>query len=206
MDRVLTVLAGLPPVLVLVLVVVLPALESSTLLGLVVPGELTVLVGGVVAHAGGLPLWAVIAAATLGAAVGDQVGYRIGRHYGPALLARAPRRLRRSGELDRARALIARRGAGAVLVGRWVAVLRALVPTVAGISGMRRSTFTVANVTGALLWAATVAVTGYLGAASYRYLEQRLRIGGEVLLAVAVVAVVGWVVRRRAALRARSRD
>ena len=52
------VLAGLPPVLVLILVFVLPALESSTPLGLVVPGEVAILVGGLVAHGGALPLWA----------------------------------------------------------------------------------------------------------------------------------------------------
>ncbi|MBO4210844.1 DedA family protein, partial [Micromonospora echinofusca] len=52
MDRVVAVLAGLPPVLVLILVFVLPALESSTPLGLVVPGEVAILVGGLVAHGG----------------------------------------------------------------------------------------------------------------------------------------------------------
>ncbi|MFG1717029.1 hypothetical protein ACGFII_00220 [Micromonospora chalcea] len=56
MDRVVAVLVGLPPLLVLTLVFVLPALESSTLLGLVVPGETAILIGGLVAHGGALPL------------------------------------------------------------------------------------------------------------------------------------------------------
>ncbi|MEV0397963.1 DedA family protein [Polymorphospora rubra] len=197
----MAVLVGLPPVLVLVTVFVLPALESSTLLGVVVPGEVAVLLGGVVAHGGRLPLWAVLAAAAGGAAVGDQIGYLVGRRLGPRLLERMPRRIRCSPVLDRARRLIRTRGAAAVVVGRWIAVLRAVVPSVAGAGGMRRLPFTLANVTGGLLWAVTVGSLGYFGAASYHYLERRLSIGGGVLLAVAVLLVVLWAWRQRVALR-----
>ncbi|MEU4782866.1 hypothetical protein [Micromonospora sp. NPDC023633] len=56
MDRLLTAPTGLPPLLVLALVLLLPALESSTPLGLVVPGETAILIGGLVAHDGELPL------------------------------------------------------------------------------------------------------------------------------------------------------
>ncbi|MBM0225233.1 DedA family protein, partial [Micromonospora sp. ATA51] len=71
MDRVLNLLVALPPALVLALVFLLPALEASTFLGLLVPGEVAVLVGGVLAHEGRLPLWAVVVAALVGAALGD---------------------------------------------------------------------------------------------------------------------------------------
>ncbi|WP_165521964.1 DedA family protein [Micromonospora zingiberis] len=199
MDRLLTGIAALPPVVVLTLVFLLPALESSTLLGLFIPGETAVLVGGVVAHLGGLPLWAVIVAAVAGACLGDQVGYLVGRRYGPGVLARAPAVARRHLDLERARRLVASRGAVAVVTGRWVAVLRVLVPLVAGASGMPRPTFGWANVTGGLLWATAVSLLGYLGAASYRYLERELGIGTYALLAViAVVAVLTfWRHRRR---------
>lgn len=197
-DRVLAVIAGLPPVVVLTLVFVLPALESSTMLGLVIPGETAVLVGGVVAHSGALPLWAVIIAAVAGACVGDQIGYLLGRRYGPALLARLPAAVRRWGDMAQAQRLVTKRGAVAVVVGRWVAVLRALVPMTAGASGMPRGLFTRANVTGGLVWATSVALLGYFGAASYQYLERQLGIGGEVLFAVVIVAVLlrAWHHRR----------
>ncbi|MEU6024525.1 DedA family protein [Micromonospora sp. NPDC047134] len=200
MDRILAVLAALPPLLVLALVFLLPALESSTLLGLFVPGEAVVLVGGVVAHLGGLPLWAVIIAATVGACLGDQVGYLVGRRYGPGVLAHAPALLRRRLDLDRARRLVARRGAVAVVIGRWVAVLRVLMPLVSGASGMPRRIFGWANLTGGLLWAAAVSTLGYLGSASYRYLERELGIGTYTLLALIVVlALLGsWRRHRRA--------
>ncbi|MEV0154884.1 DedA family protein [Micromonospora sp. NPDC050686] len=201
MDRLPELLLALPPALVLALVFLLPALEASTFLGLVVPGEIAVLVGGVLAHEGRLPLWAVAGAALAGAAVGDQAGYLVGRRYGRRLLDRVPRRLVGPGELRRALDLVRRRGALAVVLGRWVAALRALVPGLAGLSGIRQRTFTLANLTGGALWAVTVSVLGYLAGASYRLLERRLGLGGEALLAVVVVVVVFRVWRRRVAAR-----
>lgn len=199
MSAVLDTLAGLPAWLVLLLVFLLPALEAALFLGLVIPGETAVLVGGVVAHAGALPLWAVIAAAITGAAVGDQVGFYVGRRYGSPLLDRLlSQRARTARDIERALSLIRNRGALAVVAGRWVAALRALVPGMAGMSGMSPGRFTVANLVGGSLWATAVAVAGYLAGASYRALERRLGLGSDILLAIVVVVVVIFVrVRRR---------
>jgi undecaprenyl-diphosphatase len=190
-------IVSLPPWLVLLLVFALPALEASAFVGLVVPGETAVIVGGVVAHGGGLPLWAVIVAAILGAAVGDQVGYRVGRRYGPRLVDRMPHRLKRSGQVPRALDFVRRRGPMAVVLGRWVAALRALVPGVAGMSGMHPGPFTTANIAGGALWATTMAVAGYLAGASFRLLEHRLGIAGEILLGLLVLVLVVLAVRHR---------
>lgn len=197
-------LASLPAWLLLALVFLLPALEASLLVGLVVPGETAIILGGVVAHQGRLTLGAVIAAAIAGAVVGDQVGFVLGRRYGASLLERLPRRLTRSGEIDRALDLLSRRGAGAVAVGRWVAALRALVPGLAGMSGLGRLRFTVANVLGGALWATTMALVGYLAGASYRALESRIGIGSDILAGLVVLALVAWLWRARR--RARSDD
>lgn len=202
MNAIIDSIAALPPWLVLVLVFLLPAAEAALFLGLFVPGETAVLIGGVVAHAGGLPLWAVIAAAITGAAVGDQIGFHVGRRYGESLLLRLPRRMRKTSDVQRALSMIRRRGAMAVVLGRWAAALRALVPGLAGMSGMSQGTFTIANVAGGSLWAVTVAVAGYLAGASYRVLERRLGLGGEMLLAV--LALVGVVMVVRARRRGRS--
>ncbi|MEV0790340.1 DedA family protein [Kribbella sp. NPDC050459] len=182
-------LAGLPPWLVITVAGLLPALEASTFLGLVVPGETAVIIGGVAAHSGALPLWAVMVAAAVGAVVGDQIGFVVGRRHGPALLGRLPGRFRRREQIDRTLALIARRGAAAVVLGRWTAAFRALVPGIAGMSRMRRSHFTVANVIGGVAWAVLVAAGGYLAGASYRALEQRLGLVSGLLLGTFVVAV-----------------
>jgi len=190
-------LVGLPPWLILILVFALPAAEAGLLVGVFVPGETTVLLGGVVAHGGGLPLWAVIVAAAAGAAAGDQVGFLLGRRYGPRLVDHLPSMVRRSGDLDRALDLIRRRGAAAVALGRWAAVLRALVPGAAGTSGMTQARFTVANVLGGTLWATAIAVTGYLVGASYKRLATNLGIAGDILVATVILLAVAWWVRAR---------
>lgn len=201
MGAIIDALAALPPWLVLTLVFALPAVEAALFVGLFVPGETAIIIGGVVAHAGGLPLWAVVVAAVVGAALGDQVGYLVGRRYGAGLLTRLPGRMRASGDVDRALDLLKRRGAVAVALGRWAAALRALVPGLAGMSGMGQVRFTVANVLGGALWATTMAVAGYLAGASYRVLESRLGLVGEILAAVVVVGLVVWLVRRRRTAR-----
>ena len=150
MADLLTVLAALPPLLVLVTAAVLPALEASALVGLIIPGETAVFVAGVTARAGQLPLWAVIAAAAVGAVAGDQVGYYLGRRWGPRMLDRLPHRLRRHRSNDHTLALIARRGGWAVLIGRWTALMRALIPSLAGTVGLPRGTFTFYNLIGGL--------------------------------------------------------
>jgi undecaprenyl-diphosphatase len=192
LSTIMDALVGLPPWLVLTLVFALPAAEAGLLIGVFIPGETTVLLGGVVAHGGGLPLWAVIIAAVLGAAIGDQVGFLLGRRYGHRLIDRLPRRARRSDGLDRALDLVRRRGAVAVALGRWVAVLRALVPGAAGISGMPQGRFTIANVIGGAFWATAIAVAGYLAAASYQRLASNLGMAGDIILAVVAVLGVAW--------------
>ena len=190
-------IVSLPPWLVLLLVFALPALEASAFVGIVVPGETAVIVGGVVAHGGDLELWMVIAAAILGAAIGDQVGYRVGRRYGPRLVNHMPHRLQSSGQVEKALDFVRRRGPMAVVLGRWVAALRALVPGVAGMSGMHVRPFTTANIAGGALWATAVAVAGYLAGASFRLLEHRLGVAGEILLGVIVLTLVVLAVRHR---------
>ncbi|MER7251413.1 DedA family protein [Kribbella sp. NPDC000426] len=198
MNAVFDWLASLPAWLVLTAVCLLPALEASTFLGLVVPGETAVIIGGVVAHAGALQLWAVIVAAAIGAIAGDQVGFVVGRRYGPGLLERLPGRLRRPERIEQTLALIRRRGAVAVVLGRWTAAFRALVPGIAGMSRMQRIRFTVANVVGGVVWAVLVAGGGYLAGASYKALEQRLGLVSGLLLAGFVgTAVVALVIRHR---------
>ena len=192
----MSILHAAPVWLLIALVALLPALEASTLVGLVIPGETTVVAGGVAAHAGAVPLWLVIVAAVLGAVAGDQVGYRLGRRYGVGLLRRLPARVARSRALERAIGMVRRRGATAVFLGRWAAALRALVPGVAGLSGVAPLRFSVANVAGGTLWASTVAVVGYLAGASYGVLVHRLGLAGDAMIVIVVLAVAVAMLRR----------
>jgi undecaprenyl-diphosphatase len=197
MTGLVGVLAAVPPWLLLLLVFMLPALEASTLLGLVVPGETAVLLGGVFAHQGRLPLAAVMIAAVLGAVVGDNVGYVLGARLGPRLLTRVTGRA--ATRLQRARSFVQRFGAPAVFLGRWVAVLRALVPSVAGGSGLPYRSFAVYNLAGGAVWGVAVAGLGYVAATAYGVAAHALGLAGAaVVLVLAVAAVAGavWAHRR----------
>jgi undecaprenyl-diphosphatase len=184
--------------LVLVAVFALPALEASTLLGIVVPGELALVLGGVVAHQGRVPLAAAVVAGAAGAVVGDTVGYVIGRRVGERLLAHLPHRLIEPRQVERAKALVRRLGGRAVFVGRFTAALRALVPGLAGVAGVPYRTFAVWNLAGGVLWATGFVLLGFAAGPAWRTAEQFAGRTGLVLLAtIVVVATTAALVRRR---------
>ena len=174
--------------LVLVVVFVLPALEASTLLGIVVPGELALVLGGLLAHQGRVPLWAAVVAGAAGAVVGDSVGYAIGCRMGERLLAYLPRRLVDPRQVERATALVRRLGGRAVFVGRFTAALRALVPGLAGLAGVPYRTFAAYNLAGGVLWATGFVLLGFAARPAWRTAE---RVAGQAGLVVLGTVVVG---------------
>ena len=122
------------------------------LYGSIVPGETAVLLGGVLAaqhHVALLPLLAVV---VLAAVMGDVTGFLSGRRLGSRL--RQGRLGRRIGEArwDRVASLLERRGPWAIVLGRWVGLLRALTPTMAGASGLPMRRFLPASMVGPTRW------------------------------------------------------
>jgi membrane-associated protein len=193
-------------VLVLVFVFLLPALESSVFLGFVFPGETAVVIGGVTAFYGRDPLWAVIAAAVAGAVVGDSIGYAVGARWGDSLLGRIPPRLVKPAHVRQGKDLIQRLGGRAVFAGRFAAALRALVPGLCGVAGMRYRVFVLWNVLGGTVWATGFVLIGYLAGASWHTVEHWASVAGWVLVGVVAAAVAGLLlVRRRREKRAEAR-
>jgi undecaprenyl-diphosphatase len=185
----------LPGWIVLVLVFALPALEASAFVGFVFPGEITVILGGVAASQGLVPLWAVIVAAVSGAIIGDSVGYLIGRRWGTHLLYGTLGRLPIiRGHLDKhlgsAEAYVRRRKGRAVFFGRFTAALRVLVPGLAGMSKVHYPTFLAYNVAGGVLWGGGFVLLGYVAGASYARVEQVASRVGLGLLALVVLSLV----------------
>jgi len=184
----------------------LPALEASAFVGFVFPGEIAVLLGGVLASQHKVSLPAVIVAAIAGAVVGDSVGYEIGKRYGRRVLDGTVGRLVRREHLDRAERYLAERGGRAVFLGRFTAALRVLVPGLAGMAGLRYSTFLAYNAAGGALWASGFVLAGYVAGDSWRRVEHAAgRAGVVVLLLIAigggVVAGAGWAARNQDRLR-----
>ncbi len=188
----------LPAWLILLLVFLLPGLEASIFLGVFFPGEVAVLLGGVAASQGSVDIALVVIAACLGAVIGDQIGYLVGREWGQQLLRKIPDRLLDEDRLQKGRTYIRRLGAKGVILGRWTAALRALVPGLAGMAHMSYPRFLIANVIGGVGWATLVAVVGYLAGNSYKKVESALGSVSYVLLGLVVAGFVAWhFVRRR---------
>jgi membrane-associated protein len=134
----------------LALLFILPALEAPAFLGLVLPGELALLLGGVLAHQDRIPLAAALAAGTAGALAGDSAGYWIGRHWGPRLLTSGlrvgPARLHTVEGLLRG-------GGWGLVVSRCAAGARVVLPGLAGMLGLRYRTFALWTGVAATVWA-----------------------------------------------------
>jgi membrane protein DedA with SNARE-associated domain len=195
-------LLGLHGFAVYGLVGLLVFVEDALFVGFVVPGETVAVLGGVAASLGHASL-AVMMVVVVGAAiVGDTVGYEVGRLLGTRILR--SRLLARRGErIDAARDQLARRGGSAVFFGRFVAFFRATMPALAGTAGMRYPKFLAFNAAGGLIWGIGVVLLGYLAGNSYSTIEQTYgRATALIALAVIVIAVVVWRIRRRSARRA----
>jgi undecaprenyl-diphosphatase len=181
-------------------VAALAALEASAFVGLFVPGELALLTGGYIAQQGHANLGLMMGVAAAGAITGDSVGYEIGRHFGPALQGSRLGRKVGAERWGRAEAYIETKGGRAVFAGRFIGVLRALVPAVAGATRMPYRRFLLWNAAGAIIWAPGTVLAGYAAGSSYKRVERYLGQAGLVLLAAAaavtvVVVTARWIAR-----------
>src|SRR5262249_57322137 len=122
----------------LAIVFALRGLEAWAFVGFLFPGEVAVVLGGVLASEGHISLGSTIAAAVLGAIVGDAVGYFVGRHYGRAMLQKTVGRLINLDRVRKAEEYLCCRGGVAAFLWRLTAALRVLVP---GPSGMAEQAY-----------------------------------------------------------------
>jgi len=171
-------------------------LETSILVGLVVPGDSIVIVAatGVV---GPVEFVSLVVAVVIGALAGESIGFALGRHFGPRI--RASRLGRRIGEQHwvRAENYLDRRGGIAVFVSRFLPVLHSLIPLTVGMSTMPYPRFMRWTVPACILWALAYVSVGSLAAGSYRELSDQLHYAGYIFVAIIVVfALVVLVVKK----------
>ena len=168
--------------------------EAAMLLGFVIPGETAALVGGALAGTHHVDLLVMLPVVVGSAIIGDSVGYEVGKVMGPWLLEHRP--LRGHAGVRRGQALLVRWGGPAVFLGRWVALARALVPGLTGMSGMRYRTFLLFNALGGIAWGTTFVMIGYAAGSSYSHVASQIGTYALVIVGAAVVAVVAVVVVR----------
>ena len=179
-------------------------LENSVGAGVIVPGETLVIIGGFYARLGELSLAWVAVAACVGAVLGDNVGYLIGRRFGRGFLERHGRRLLITPErLERADRYYRSHGGKTVFLGRFIPFVRSVGFILAGVAHMRWRRFLLYDLAGSVVWGIGNAVLGYLIGASYeRWKGYLTPIGlGILVLLLAFILWTRWRGRRREARR-----
>ncbi|MGW0997812.1 DedA family protein [Streptomyces sp. NPDC002520] len=184
--------------------------ESGLLVfGFFLPGDTLLFPAGVLcagaAHqAPRLALWQVLLCAAVGAVAGGQVGYVLGQHGGRAVLGRTSSRRVKEG-VARAERLLARYGyRKALVIGRWVPMVRSVLHPAAGALGVPVRTFTVWQTVGGVLWSQTLVLAGFLLGSSVSHVDDYLLPLVAVIVVVSLLPLLVQALRERRGRCARS--
>jgi membrane protein DedA with SNARE-associated domain len=171
--------------------------ESAAFVGLFVPGDVILAVGGVYAAKGDLALPVVIACGIVFGLLGETTGYLLGRRYGDALLERLPLHRRFEQRVSAMREAIRRNGGKSIVIGRFATGVAGTVPFAAGVSDVDPKTFFVYTVPTVSVWAVGVVLLGYVVGNNVETIDRVLTTFGGVVLALVATAVAGtWAFRR----------
>jgi membrane protein DedA with SNARE-associated domain/membrane-associated phospholipid phosphatase len=169
-------------------------LETAAFVGLVAPGETVVIAGGVIAGQGEIQLLPLIGIVWLCAVLGDTTSFYIGQRLGRRFLEKHGPRVKITHErLEQVEGYFERYGGRTILIGRFIGLVRALAPFVAGSSGLAYRRFIPYSIVGCGLWATTFCVLGYI---FWRSFDKVAHIAGQAIFGFAIGApLYRWVVR-----------
>jgi membrane protein DedA with SNARE-associated domain/membrane-associated phospholipid phosphatase len=180
------------------LVGALAFLETGAFVGLVAPGEFTVILGGVVAGQGEINIVALIGIVWFSAALGDTTSFFLGRKLGRRFLMRHGPRLKITHErLAQVESYFQRHGGKTILIGRFIGLVRAVAPFIAGSSGIAYRRFLPYSIIGTGLWSSVFCLLGYI---FYRSFSRVADIAGRATVVfgffVGTIVAVVWIYRR----------
>ena len=166
--------------------------ECGLLIGFFLPGDSLLFTAGLLVRQDVLsqPIWLVCLLITLAAIAGNQVGYYIGRKAGPAVFSRPDSRLFKQEYVDKSYAFFDRYGARAIVLARFVPIVRTFITVTAGVGGMDYRRYTIYTVIGGVLWGTGVTLLGYaLGSVDFVSENVEAILIGIVALSLIPVAV-----------------
>jgi membrane protein DedA with SNARE-associated domain len=164
--------------------------EAALLVGFFIPGETAVVIGGVLAGLHQVNLETMIVVVVVCAIAGDSVGYEVGKKAGPWLLDHRP--MKGNLGVRKTMQLLEHYGGPAVFLGRFIAIVRAFIPGLAGFSGLRYRTFLLYNAAGGIIWGVGYTLLGYVVGLSFERILRQVgmwslaAVGGVVVIAVVV--------------------
>jgi membrane-associated protein len=171
--------------------------ERSILLGLVVPGDVIIALGGVYAARGELNVVVVILVAFVAAVCGESTGFWLGHRYGMRLVRRLPLLNRFEAKLEEVQEYFGRHGGKTVAIGRYATAAGAMIPFVAGMAGMKYRRFLLFDVPAVLLWAIGITMVGYGFGRNLDVVETILSRFGWGILALLVLFIGGRILWKR---------
>ena len=183
------------------LVGVLAFLETGAFVGLLAPGETAMILGGVVAGQGEISVITLIAIVWVAATLGDALSFWLGRRLGREFLVRHGPKFRITPEvLERVEDFFDKHGGKAILLGRFVGIVRAVAPFLAGTGKMSFRRFLPYDILGAGLWATTFILLGYvfwqsLGTVLDYAKKGALGLGITISVIVGLIVAVRWLSR-----------
>jgi membrane protein DedA with SNARE-associated domain len=163
--------------------------EAAAFVGFVLPGETSLLIGGVLAHGKVWPLWLFLLVSIAAAITGDSVGYEVGKHFGPKIEKNRIGRLIGEKRWRLAQYVFDKYDGWAIFFGRAQALLRALVPALAGINKVPYKTFLKWNAAGGIVFCSIVVILGYEFASNLDKLEKVLKYWAFGFLAVVFLLI-----------------
>ena len=175
---------------VMVLVCAIVFAETGLLVGFFLPGDSMLFTVGMLIATGTIhiPLWLFALVIFIFAFAGDQTGFMIGRKTGPAIFKRPDSRFFSQKNVEKAHEFFEKYGGRAVILARFVPVVRTFVPVIAGVAQMSYKTFVTFNAIGALLWGVGVTLLGYwLG--QFSWIEENIDLIFIVIVLLSVIPV-----------------
>ena len=180
--------------------------ECGLLVGFFMPGDSLLFTAGLFVANGLIdsPIWLVCLLLTGCAVAGNVVGYYLGYRAGPALFNRPDSRLFKREHVDKTHAFFDKYGAQAIIMGRFVPIVRTFITAIAGVSGMDARKYFTYSIIGGVLWAAGVTLLGFwLGRITFIRDHVELILVGIVVLSV--IPIVIETIRIRALSRRTAR-
>ncbi|MGO2003908.1 MULTISPECIES: VTT domain-containing protein [Micrococcaceae] len=172
--------------------------ETGLLVGFFLPGDSMLFTAGLLVATGAIDvnLWVFAGCVFLAAFAGDQTGYLIGHKAGPAVFNKPDSRFFRKEYVDKAHEFFERFGGRAVILARFVPIVRTFVPVIAGVAKMHYRTFIAFNLVGALLWGVGVTLLGHwLG--QYAWVGNNIDIIFVAIVLLSVVPIAVELIKAR---------
>ena len=167
--------------------------ETGLLIGIFLPGDSLLFSAGLYATGGNLNVWILGAILNVAATAGNQTGYWIGRTTGPAIFKREDSRFFKKSYVTRAHNFYEKHGGKAIVLARFVPIVRTLAPVVAGVANMNYRTFLLYDIVGGIVWVWSIVLAGYYLGLQFPAIKENIELVILIIVFLSITpAIYAW--------------